>query len=900
MIQAPQASLSQEQSMRRNQATFFGLALIAFFATSLPAMAQVEKIKVEKLGTGAAYKALAKIPVEHAGRVKPLDTLAREEIKQIYGQEIFRSEGISLLNENEQFYQRWEPVAALLDWSARPEFWNKQPFIKVEYLPLKRALLHESSKTLLEEIAAKSSTSATDKDAITEVAALTDIGAPELSPLLLSKTLAADDLKAIAKLHAKLGEGHKWLSPDELEHASVMVDGRPLGFPEWIDSIAAKNREASMTSMGGEAKLTDIEEKGYEAGTAYARYKALRDREMTRFLPVLVMPRPINATYLAYTGTALQKAQESRGKGLSNFDLEAAVILNKYLENVQSKDVAAPGTNAEFDAHYTDWLRKDAAWVPLTALLEATPEQLEKAGYPVAKVESFRQAFKAFEEAEKAKPGNVDDAAANTLLAASRELGTTLNDTRYPTVAEVDREILFNSSAPFARVPYVYLTSMVLLALSLTARSSGSKLVQSILKILYVSGVSLLAIGIGVEVFGFTLRVLITGWAPVTGMYETVIYVGAVTALLGLIIELLHRKAYSALAASGVAFFTTYLAATVPLLDPTIKSLNPVLRSNYWLTIHVLTIVSSYAAFALAWGLGLLATGYYLVATYRRSASFLSLIAPIVPGLPIYFVGATILLGSYGPFTISGTTIDLGKFVIDWGFWPGLLIVLVGAVLSGGAIAAVVGEVLNRTIAKEILAAADRVMLLPRNILRNEAETRELVGAGIPPLSGGSPELDAFDPDPRGTAMHATAAVIKPISNFIYRAMQVGVLLVAAGTILGGVWADYSWGRFWGWDAKEVWALVTLLVYLVPLHGRFAGWVNTFGLVICSVVCFLSVVMAWYGVNFLLGVGLHAYGFVKGGSQGTVGMFVLCVLSLPAGAVWRRHLSQRPLPQSIA
>ena len=140
--------------------------------------------------------------------------------------------------------------------------------------------------------------------------------------------------------------------------------------------------------------------------------------------------------------------------------------------------------------------------------------------------------------------------------------------------------------------------------------------------------------------------------------------------------------------------------------------------------------------------------------------------------------------------------------------------------------------------------------------------------------------------------MRETASVIKPLSNFIYRAMQVGVLLVAAGTILGGVWADASWGRFWGWDAKEVWALVTLLVYLVPLHGRFAGWVNTFGLVIASVVCFLSVLMAWYGVNFVLGVGLHAYGFTKGGSQGVVFVFTLLVLTLPAGAYWRRHLCQ--------
>ena len=129
----------------------------------------------------------------------------------------------------------------------------------------------------------------------------------------------------------------------------------------------------------------------------------------------------------------------------------------------------------------------------------------------------------------------------------------------------------------------------------------------------------------------------------------------------------------------------------------------------------------------------------------------------------------------------------------------------------------------------------------------------------LPALSGGAPEPGVADAprarpsvqeivasaaparlDARGLAMQETAAKIKPLANFIYRAMQVGVLLIAAGTILGGVWADYSWGRFWGWDPKEVWALITLLVYLVPLHGRFAGWVSMFGLVFASVACFIG------------------------------------------------------------
>ena len=61
------------------------------------------------------------------------------------------------------------------------------------------------------------------------------------------------------------------------------------------------------------------------------------------------------------------------------------------------------------------------------------------------------------------------------------------------------------------------------------------------------------------------------------------------------------------------------------------------------------------------------------------------------------------------------------------------------------------------------------------------------------------------------------------------------MLLLAAGTILGALWADVAWGRFWGWDAKEVWALISLLVYLAFLHGRYAGWIGNFGLAAGSV-----------------------------------------------------------------
>ncbi|HAT11255.1 MAG TPA: hypothetical protein DCS97_11845 [Planctomycetes bacterium] len=131
----------------------------------------------------------------------------------------------------------------------------------------------------------------------------------------------------------------------------------------------------------------------------------------------------------------------------------------------------------------------------------------------------------------------------------------------------------------------------------------------------------------------------------------------------------------------------------------------------------------------------------------------------------------------------------------------------------------------------------------------------------------------------------------------IYRCLQVGVVLIAAGTLLGGVWADQAWGRFWGWDPKEVWALVILLVYLIPLHLRYIGGVGPTGMAAWAVHGFQSVVMSWYGVNFILGAGLHAYatgsGFGSGGQ-----LIVLPLIAVQTAlAVWWQ-LRARPVPQS--
>ncbi len=251
-------------------------------------------------------------------------------------------------------------------------------------------------------------------------------------------------------------------------------------------------------------------------------------------------------------------------------------------------------------------------------------------------------------------------------------------------------------------------------------------------------------IGMALHLYGFGLRVYIAGRPPVSNMYETVVWVGFGTVLFAVIIEAIYRWRFILLAGALVGTFCLALADMAPvILDPSLHPLEPVLRNNFWLLVHVLTITISYAAFFLAFALGDL-------------------------GLYFYF--------------------------------------------------------------------------------KDEEKYKER---------------------------------LKAITLAVYRAMQIGISLLAPGIILGGIWADYSWGRFWGWDPKETWALIALLGYLAVLHGRLGGWIKDFGMICSAIVTFSLVIMAWYGVNFILGAGLHSYGFGAGGVEYVsifVGLHLLAVI----------------------
>ena len=329
-------------------------------------------------------------------------------------------------------------------------------------------------------------------------------------------------------------------------------------------------------------------------------------------------------------------------------------------------------------------------------------------------------------------PSSFDQSVA-ALLSLQKQIGG------LPPDWKISLEIAYQKTHPFRWAWILYAAAGIILLLS---RNSWERLGYQIAWVLAGSGFLLQAAGL-------LARVLIAGRPPVTNMYESVIWVAFGTILFALIFEAIYKAGSFLLGAVPVAVASLILADSQPvILDHSIHPLTPVLRDNFWLSTHVLSITLSYAAFALSLGVAHVA------------------LAQVIAGR-------------------------------------------------------------------------------------------------------------------RPTAI---------LYTYLYKTLQVGVLLLATGTILGGVWANYSWGRFWDWDPKETWALTALLGYLFLLHGRISGLWGGFGLAVGSVIAFMSVLMAWYGVNFVLGAGLHSYGFGTGGFP-LVAAFVGCEILFVAIAFLRKRQS---------
>lgn len=140
----------------------------------------------------------------------------------------------------------------------------------------------------------------------------------------------------------------------------------------------------------------------------------------------------------------------------------------------------------------------------------------------------------------------------------------------------------------------------------------------------------------------------------------------------------------------------------------------------------------------------------------------------------------------------------------------------------------------------------------------------------------------------------------RSLTKAVYGCICLTVFLSLVGTVLGGIWANYSWGRFWGWDPKENGALMIVLWTLGILHARLGGIIKEWGLHLASLFTACVVAFSWWHVNFL-GVGLHNYGFT--GKAGIIWTFygsVMAVILLGALAMFVERADKRQRKEKAA
>lgn len=136
----------------------------------------------------------------------------------------------------------------------------------------------------------------------------------------------------------------------------------------------------------------------------------------------------------------------------------------------------------------------------------------------------------------------------------------------------------------------------------------------------------------------------------------------------------------------------------------------------------------------------------------------------------------------------------------------------------------------------------------------------------------------------------------KSLTRMIYGIICFATLFSFAGTVLGGIWADQSWGRFWGWDPKENGALIIVLWNALILHLRWGGIVRERGLIACALVGNIITSWSWFGVN-MLGIGLHSYGFTEAAFKWLMAFvasqLVFVIMALMPTRNWRSYQGRK-------
>lgn len=282
-------------------------------------------------------------------------------------------------------------------------------------------------------------------------------------------------------------------------------------------------------------------------------------------------------------------------------------------------------------------------------------------------------------------------------------------------------EVSYNSLDPFFRAMILYFFSFLAIGISGLLKRK-----KKISDALYYLSLFFMGVAMILNLYGMILRMIITDRPPITNLYTTFIFVAFVSALLCVFLYRFERNRFILFSGALTAFVMLLISGKFASEGDTMGVLIAVLRSNFWLSTHVITINLGYA----------------------------------------------------------------------------------GVIFSG------------------VIAHVYLFLCLSKD-QEKQKETK------------------------------------KSIYKMIYATQAFGLIFTVVGTLLGGIWADQSWGRFWGWDPKENGSLMIVLWSAAIFHARFSGVFREIGFAAGAVLGIVVVMIAWFGIN-LLGVGLHSYGFTEG------------------------------------
>lgn len=392
----------------------------------------------------------------------------------------------------------------------------------------------------------------------------------------------------------------------------------------------------------------------------------------------------------------------------------------------------------------------------------------------------------------------------------------------------------------------------------------------------WILGLAALVVALGLHGFGIGLRWAILGRIPIANMFEAMVGSAFAGILLVLILELVFRSRAFLLAANVCGFVMLVIAEQISPGGGTLTSIRAIL-DDVMLRIHTTMIVSSYALIFLA---GVIAVaylfGYYLVVHPARSAEA-GLIA-LVAGAALWGVshlafGAVEIGSSIDGFakhsnvaTAFGVTAAVSVaalIALALARAPGNILVAAGMLLVAclaltfGHRGFVVGMAYTLAGGGFLWTCGTLLAVWLRSVPQPAPALAMAGGPSVPLTQFQRPILAGGSPSDENRARELPRWLLDFDWSQLILLNLVFVLLFV-GTILGAVWADYSWGRPWGWDPKEVFALNTWIIYAILIHIRFVvkqrglwtAWLSVAG---CVMMAF-----NWIVVNTYI-VGLHSY-----------------------------------------